>query len=201
MTYLKWYKKLIIPLGLVIAVILCTPVFAEEKSTQKERKRNSKWATSIEKKGLPNFHKVSDELYRGAQPSAAGMRELKKMGIKTVVNLRMFNSDRDEIGDLKLDYEHIAMKAWHAEEKQVVYFLKIVADPERTPVFVHCKHGADRTGLMCAVYRIVVMEWTKAEAIEELKEGGFGFHSIWSNIPRFIEKIDISETGKSAGVN
>ena len=48
----------------------------------------AKWAERIELPGLPNLHKVSDDLYRGAQPTAEGMRQLKKIGIKTVVNLR-----------------------------------------------------------------------------------------------------------------
>jgi protein tyrosine phosphatase (PTP) superfamily phosphohydrolase (DUF442 family) len=41
------------------------------------------------------------------------------------------------------------MKAWHPEEKEIVKFLKTVTDKTKTPVFVHCQHGADRTGLMC----------------------------------------------------
>ena len=94
------------------------------------------------------------------------------MGIKTIINLRSFHSDRDEIGQAALAYEHIYMKAWHPEEKEVVRLLKIVTDPKRTPVLVHCQHGADRTGTMVAVYRIAVQGWSKAEAIRELTQGG-----------------------------
>ncbi|MHC4789024.1 MAG: protein-tyrosine phosphatase family protein, partial [Planctomycetota bacterium] len=75
--------------------------------------RDPRWAAPIEEPGLPNLHKVSDTLYRGAQPSAEGFRRLHEMGIETVVNLRSFHSDRDEMGHLALGYEHITMKAWH----------------------------------------------------------------------------------------
>ena len=75
-----------------------------------EQPAGSQWATASEKPGLPNLHRVTDDLYRGAQPSAEGMRQLKKMGVRTVVNLRSFHSDRDEIGDTGLAYEHIYMK-------------------------------------------------------------------------------------------
>ena len=101
--------------------------------------------------GLPNLNRITDTLYRGAQPDEEGFRTLEAMGVKTVVNLRSFHSDRDEMGDLEddFDYEHITMKAWHPEDKEVVRFLRIVTDPERRPVFFHCKHGADRTGASC----------------------------------------------------
>ena len=151
------------------------------------------WAQPLELPGLPNLHRVSDQLYRGAQPTAEGMRELQRLGIKTVVNLRSFHSDRDEIGNTSLAYEHIYVKAWHPEEKEIVRFLQIVMDKERMPVFVHCRHGADRTGMMCALYRIVVQNWTKQEAIEEMSTGGFGFHSVWNDLIEYIRQLDVDK--------
>ena len=70
-----------------------------------------------------------------------------------------------------LDYEHITMTAWHPERKEAVRFLKIATDPENKPVLVHCLHGADRTGAMCALYRIAVQGWTKEEAGMETEMG------------------------------
>ena len=160
-----------------------------------------KWAHRLELPGVPNFHKVSDELYRGAQPSAEGMRQLEKLGIKTVVNLRSFHSDRDEIKGTGLGYEHIYMKTWHPEDKEVVCFLQIVSDEGRTPVFVHCQRGADRTGTMCAIYRIAVQDWSKSEATEEMTKGGFGFYSGWQNLINYIRELDVDEIKRRAGLN
>ncbi|MDO9071581.1 MAG: tyrosine-protein phosphatase, partial [Deltaproteobacteria bacterium] len=129
--------------------------------------RPETWAQPVKLEGVPNLYRVSGELYRGDQPSAQGMQNLKNLGLKTILNLRSFHSDRGEIGDTGLAYEHIYMKAWHPEEEDVVRFLKIVTDPKRAPVLVHCQHGADRTGTMIAVYRIAVQGWSKAEAIRE----------------------------------
>ncbi|MCJ7665031.1 MAG: dual specificity protein phosphatase family protein [Desulfobacterales bacterium] len=159
------------------------------------------WATPLQRKGLPNLHQVTPTLYRGAQPTAVGMRQLKAMGVKTVLNLRSFNSDRDELRDTGLAYEHIAMKAWHPEREDIIRFLQITTDQNRTPVFVHCQHGADRTGLMCAVYRVAVGGWTKEEAIREMTQGGFGHHVIWSNLTKFIEDLDIDAIKKEAGID
>lgn len=128
------------------------------------------------------------------------MQNLKQKGIVTVVNLRSFHSDRDEIGETALGYEHIYMKAWHPERKEAVRFLQIVTNPKRTPVLVHCQHGADRTGTMCALYRIAVQGWTKEEAIREMTEGGFGFHGVWKNLPSWIRELDVESIKKDAGV-
>lgn len=159
------------------------------------------WAQRLELPGVENLHKVSDFLYRGAQPTKEGMQQLKELGIKTIVNLRSFHSDRAEIGDTGLSYEHIYMKTWHAEDKEVVRFLNIVTDPNHTPVFVHCQRGADRTGTMCAIYRVAVQNWGKDEAIEEMVKGGFGFYTRWQNLIDYIRELDIEEIKQSAGFN
>jgi protein tyrosine/serine phosphatase len=161
-------------------------------------KRPDQWAQPVSMNGVPNLHKVSETLYRSAQPTAEGMVNLKAYGIKTIINLRSFNSDRKEIGDTGLEYEHLYMKAWHPEVKEAVRFLKIISDSKRAPFLVHCQHGADRTGIMCAIYRVAVQGWTKAEALKELKEGGYGFHEIWKNLPPWFEKLDIEAIKKQA---
>lgn len=153
--------------------------------------RPTSWATPIDATGAPNLHRVSNSLYRSAQPSAEGMRNLERLGIKTVVNLRSFHSDRNELAGTKLAYEHLWMKAWHPEEKEVVQFLQIVLDEPRTPVLVHCQHGADRTGTLCAAYRIVVQGWSKDDAIREMTEGGYGFHAIWDNLIQWVRDLDV----------
>jgi protein tyrosine phosphatase (PTP) superfamily phosphohydrolase (DUF442 family) len=162
--------------------------------------RPAAWAQPIQRPGLPNLHQVSPDLYRGAQPEADGPRELEKLGIHTVVNLRTFHADPDEAAATGPAHERIHMKAWHAEDEDVVRFLKIVTDPARTPVFVHCLHGSDRTGTMCAVYRIVVQGWPREDAIREMTEGGFGFHEAWGNLPDYLRTLDVQRIRQLAGM-
>jgi protein tyrosine phosphatase (PTP) superfamily phosphohydrolase (DUF442 family) len=196
----KYLIQAIIPvlLGFFLSGGYCLAEVTTETSA--EEVVQYEWASPIEREGLPNLHKVSEELYRGAQPTAEGMQELKKLGIKTVINLRAFHSDRDEIGETELDYEHIPIPAWRLKEEHVIQFLKLVTDKSRTPVFVHCMHGADRTGVMSAIYRIVIEGWPKEEAIREMTKGGFGFHTIWKNLIRFVEDLDIEEIKRKAGI-
>ncbi len=164
------------------------------------RKRSANWAKPKQLSGLPNLHQVSDGLWRGAQPSEQGMAQLQGLGVRTVVNLRSLHSDRDEIGSLELHYEHIRMQAWAPEDEDVVRFLRVVTDESRQPVFVHCQHGSDRTGVMTAVYRIAVQGWTKDAAIREMTQGGFGFHSLWANLIRYVRELDVIQIKRQAGL-
>ncbi len=197
------------------AVVICAAVYlvqtygqemlsllvSNERDTEAALLTEREWAQRLEVRGVENLHKVSEELYRGAQPSGEGMQQLKELGIKTIVNLRSFHSDRGEIGDTGLSYEHIYMKTWHAEDEEVVRFLKIVTDGKRTPAFVHCQRGADRTGTMCAIYRVAVQGWSKDDAIKEMSKGGFGFYSGWKNLINYIRELDIEEIKSKAGLN
>ncbi len=186
---------------LAIVILLLSHIcygLAEAKSG--DVKRNANWAVVLDKPGLPNLHKISDDLYRGAQPKAEGMLQLVEMGIKTVVNLRSSHSDLDELEGTELDYVEIPMMAWRPKEAHVVEFLQIMTDPERLPVFVHCLHGADRTGTLVAAYRVIIEGWTKDDAIEEMKKGGFGFHTVWQNLPRFVKKLDVERIQQELGL-
>lgn len=162
--------------------------------------RPAEWATPLDVPGVPNLHRVSPTLYRSAQPSAAGMRALRDMGVETIVNLRSFHSDRDAIGSTGLGYEHLYVKAWHPEHKEVVRFLQIVTNPKRQPVLVHCQHGADRTGLMVALYRVAVQGWTVDAAVREMTEGGFGFHAVWKNLVPWLRRLDLAAITAEAGL-
>ncbi|QDV20351.1 Tyrosine phosphatase family protein [Gimesia panareensis] len=163
--------------------------------------RPDNWAQPLQVEGVPNLFRVNDRLYRSAQPSALGMQNLKALGIETIINLRSFHSDRDEIGSTGLGYEHIYMKAWHPERKEVVRFLQLVTNEKRTPVLVHCEHGADRTGTMCTLYRVAVEGWSKEEAIREMTEGGYGFHEVWQNLPEWIAELEIESVKRDAGID
>jgi protein tyrosine/serine phosphatase len=93
----------------------------------------------------------------------------------------------------------MTMKTWHAEDKEVVRFLRIVTDERRQPVFVHCQRGADRTGTMCAIYRIFAQGWTKEQAIAEMTKGGFGFYKGWQNLIDYIRELDVERIRERVG--
>jgi protein tyrosine phosphatase (PTP) superfamily phosphohydrolase (DUF442 family) len=190
-------------LGVLVGFLLATTLSAAPSGCSGEptaKARPANWAVKLNRPGLPNLFRVNPRLYRGAQPTADGIKQLKKLGVKTIICLRDNHSDNDILGDSKISYESIPIKTWSPNEADVVRFLQIVTDKACQPVFVHCQHGADRTGTMCAIYRVAVDGWTKQQAIDEMTKGGFGFHSIWTNLPKFIEKLDVQKIKAKAGL-
>jgi protein tyrosine/serine phosphatase len=175
----------------VIGLVLFLSAMAVAAQTFTNRPMD--WAQPLVRPGISNFYQVTTNLYRGAQPSAEGMKQLKAMGIKTVVNLRSFHSDKDEVVGTGLKSVRFEVKPWHAEDDDVIGFLKVMADTNNQPVFVHCQRGADRTGMMCAMYRIVFGGWTKEQAIEEMRQGGFHFSPVWQDLVKYIEKVDVDD--------
>ena len=156
--------------------------------------RPAEWAEPLELPGVRNLHRVTPWLYRSEQPTAEGMRALKeKLGIKTVINLRALHSDRDEAAGTGLLEERLKLKTWDVEDANVVKVLALLRRRENGPFLIHCQHGADRTGLMTAMFRVVEQGWTKEAAVREMREGGYGFHSLWRNIPRYVRKSDRSK--------
>jgi protein tyrosine/serine phosphatase len=169
-------------------------------STNELKTRPANWATPVNHPGLSNLYEVTTNVYRGAQPSAQGMKELKSMGVKTVLNLRSFHSDHGLVSSGEMKLARLHMKPWHAEDEDVVAFLKIASNTNNLPLFVHCQRGADRTGMICAMYRVVICGWTKEAAIQEMKEGGFHFNPGWQNLVDYVNKSDIEALKKRAGI-
>jgi protein tyrosine phosphatase (PTP) superfamily phosphohydrolase (DUF442 family) len=138
--------------------------------------------------GVANFAKVSDTLYRGAQPTAEGFKELKRMGIRTVVSLRTTSSDRSLLAGTGMKYRRLACEPYDPDEEDLVRFLSLVRNPENQPVFVHCRQGADRTGWAVAGYRVVEQSWKPGDAFGEMK--GFGHHEFFTAIRKHLLRID-----------
>ncbi|NLI45954.1 MAG: dual specificity protein phosphatase family protein [Acidobacteria bacterium] len=159
------------------------------------------WAQPLARPGLPNLHRVSPELYRGAQPTAAGMAQLRALGVRTVVNLRSSHSDDRLLEGAGLRYVAIPVTATSIGDDDVARFLRVVADPAAQPVFVHCQHGADRTGLMVAMYRVVVQDWPREAAIDEMVRGGFHFHGIYEPmLAGYVRTADLVRLRELAGL-
>ena len=129
---------------------------------------------------LPNFHKVSDKLYRGAQPRAGGVKKLADIGIKTIINLRgadeLTRAEEEEAKAAGLSYFNIPMPGLNRPtNEQVARVMAIIDSEESGPVFIHCKRGSDRTGTIVALYRISHDDWTANQAMTEAKRHGMSW--------------------------
>ena len=155
--------------------------------------RPEKWAQPVPGTSVKNLNRVTPQLYRSAQPDAAGMRELEKLGIRTVIDLRDLNDDKKEARGTKLRLYRVKMNAWHIEDEDVVRALALLRKTGDGPFLIHCHHGSDRTGVVCAMFRLVEQGWSREDTIRELKDGGYGFHTTWANIPHYLQKVDVGK--------
>jgi tyrosine-protein phosphatase SIW14 len=171
---------------LVAAVVLAAVVLAAGG----KRARGSE---SEEIRGVPNFGPVTDMLYRGGQPTANGFSALHAMGVGLVIN---FRDEPSELTREKHEVELLGMKymaiPWSGHDEpsdaQVVEFLDSIRANPQTRIFVHCKRGADRTGVMIAAYRIVVEHESVSDAVSEMHK----FRYDWLLLPqleRYVESL------------
>jgi protein tyrosine phosphatase (PTP) superfamily phosphohydrolase (DUF442 family) len=166
-------------LVLLIGVVACSLGAQQPNDTASARVVPAEKSTVS---GVPNFGKLSATLYRGGQPTAEGIRKLREMGIEIVVNFREerkeTSAEKQQVEALGMRYVSIPWSAWDdPNDQQVAEFLTLLrANPERR-VFVHCKHGKERTGVMVAAYRMSFEHWTPRQALAEMES--FGIRGFW----------------------
>ncbi len=138
-------------------------------------------AANIEVAGVPNFFKVNDQVYRGGQPLDLGFSALAKLGIKTIVDLRLIGEHSQEAEQKLVEaagmrYVSIPMKGMSTPTTEAVSkVLALLRDAAAGPVFVHCRRGADRTGTVIAVYRIEHDHWKNDQALHEARSLGMSW--------------------------
>ncbi|CAN5893599.1 hypothetical protein BH11PSE13_BH11PSE13_35040 [soil metagenome] len=162
--------------------------------------RPDEWADSLasSEHRLENLHRITPTLYRSAQPKREDVPALKALGIKTVISFRSFNSDERALRGSGIDLVRVPIDTWSINDDEVQRALVAIREAEKKgPVLIHCWHGADRTGVVAAVYRMAMQGWTKDAARHEMFRGGFGYHTLWRNIPSYLGRVD-AETMRAA---
>jgi len=155
----------------------------------------SQTVVKIDSLRLNNLYQIDEGVFRSEQPGELDFFKLEKLGITEVLNLRRWHSDDKKAKKTNFTLYHVPMRAGNIKEKDVIQALKIIQN-RKGDFLIHCKHGADRTGLIIAMYRIVFQNYTKEQAIKEMTEGGFGFHSIYKNIIDYIQQADVEKIRK-----
>ena len=133
---------------------------------------------------LPRFEQVSETLYRGAQPLDGGLSKLRDLGVNTVINLRRADdrsrAEEAKVRALGLNYFNVSLPGWgRPEDARIVRIMEIINAPESGRVFIHCKAGVDRTGLIVAIYRISRDGWSSHRALAEAERLGMRRTQFW----------------------
>lgn len=140
--------------------------------------------------GPGNLHRVDAKVWRSSQPTRQDFRKLEKeQGIGEVLCLRRWHSDKQEARGMKL--HHVRMNAGEIRDEDIVAALRVMIAAEE-PLLIHCFHGADRTGVVVAMYRMVVQHWPREKAIAELTDPRHGHHAeVFPNIREYLKTVDL----------
>jgi tyrosine-protein phosphatase SIW14 len=142
---------------------------------------------------IPEFHLVSEGIFRGGRPSEQGLTELAKLGIKTIVNVENVPDIVEAEATLA---DRLGMKTFsrpmsgffRPEDENVDNILALIADKKNYPIFVHCQHGQDRTGLLFGLYRVLHEGWTAERAYQEMWDYDFHAYALFPLRDYFMER-------------
>jgi protein tyrosine/serine phosphatase len=171
-----------------IALIFSADVFAQDLP----RIRPMEWGQSIINAHVCNFFKVDEKVYRSSDPDIKGLKVVESMGIKNVLSLSYFLGDEYEAQGTKLKLYRVRMTPYKICDEEVIRALRIIRTCDG-PILVHCWRGADRSGCIIALYRILNQGWSKEQALDEMINGGYGFNSMYENIIEYIKDADIEK--------
>jgi protein tyrosine phosphatase (PTP) superfamily phosphohydrolase (DUF442 family) len=130
---------------------------------------------------ISNFHQVSARLYRGAQPDDDEFAALARIGVTTVLDLRLTweHSTENEqalVTAAGMRYVNVPMNAFANPGPEKLASVRAVLDTGGV-VYVHCREGKDRTGAMVALYRIEREGWTNDRAFAEAQDHGIHWYA------------------------
>jgi len=128
---------------------------------------------------ITRFNQVSFDLYRGGQPYGSQFQELRDFGIRSVISfvekpVQVVEEERTLVESLGMRFYSFPMNAFKGPDHDTIQAVfDEILRPENAPVFIHCKRGKDRTGMIAGLYR-VHLDYRSAEAAyREMKSLGY----------------------------
>jgi tyrosine-protein phosphatase SIW14 len=141
------------------------------------------FAQKVSLGSVPNAGRISEHLFRGAQPHISDLQRLKDLGITTIIDLRSESSgtrqeERLRAESLGMHFVSIPVGGFSTPSSaQLAQFFTLVRQSPPEKIFVHCRFGHDRTGVFIAAYRIAFNHWSAEQALAEMN--AFGFNHAW----------------------
>lgn len=150
--------------------------------------RPAEWAQPVE--AQYNLFQMSPTLYRSALPDQGAVPLLTRLKVATVISF-LPESDSNWLATPGIEQVRLPYRTNHVDDAQVLTVLRAIQTAEANgPVLMHCKHGSDRTGLMAAMYRVVIQGWSKEDALNEMTQGGFGDSTHFKDDVRYMMQAD-----------
>lgn len=156
---------------------------------------SQQWASPVDKSF--NLYQMTPNLYRSALPDQTKLATLSAASVTTVVSF-IKDDDKQWIGDAPMSSVSIPLHADRVTDADVIRVLHVLDEAQaKGAVLMHCKHGRDRTGLMAAMYRMVIQGWSKPEAINEMRTGGYGDPANMEDALVYVEQADPAKIRKA----
>ncbi|MDI2593021.1 tyrosine-protein phosphatase [Pseudomonas sp. N3-W] len=153
--------------------------------------RPAEWAQPVDSKY--NLYQMSPTLYRSALPDSKAVPLLESLKVGTVITF-LPESDANWLTAPGINQVQLPYRTNHVDDADVIKALRAIQTAEaQGPVLMHCKHGSDRTGLMSAMYRVVVQGWSKEDALNEMTQGGFGDSTHFKDGVRYMMQADVDK--------
>lgn len=188
-------RTLVLIVGAVLALASGLSLGAQQPAGDASQNSAPAAAEKLEQPGLPNLGRVGLKLYRGGQPEGEGYDALRNLGVGVVVNL---NTSKDGIRKEQAEVEARGMRyvsiPWNSRKapsrEQVAAFFRVVHENPEAQIFVHCRRGAERTGVMIAAYRMAEEGWTPEQALAEMEQ--FKFRGFWfRHLKRYVRQFPV----------
>ncbi|MCK6190295.1 tyrosine-protein phosphatase [Pseudomonas sp. EYE_354] len=174
--------------ALALVVLLTTVCIQADDSASL---RSPEWAQPVGNQY--NLYQMTPTLYRSALPDRNAVPLLENLRIATVINF-LPESDTGWLKTPDIRQVQISYRTNHVDDSDVLAALRAIRSAEANgPVLMHCKHGSDRTGLMAAMYRVVIQGWSKEDALNEMTLGGFGASNGFKDNVRYMMGADIDK--------
>jgi tyrosine-protein phosphatase SIW14 len=146
----------------------------------------------LQERGVPNFGEVTPTLYRGGLLNPTGIKALKRLGMNVIIDTHAHDETEEKIVE-NLGMKYVAIP-WHCpwpHDEVFAKFLQVLHENKGKKVFVHCRLGDDRTGMMVAAYRMAEEGWTADEAMREMKSFGFSrsHHLLCPGLARYEKEF------------
>ena len=189
-------------ISLAISIAICYPASARtqplcpplprslliHKAIDQNEPSSNTAGTHIDKNLIPDFGEVTPTLYRGGEPKRGGFEALAKMGIQIVVDLRGDREvERRELAPLGIEYVPMPWQCSFPKDRIFAAFITLIRENPGKKIFVHCRVGDDRTGMMVAAYRMVEEGWSAEKAKQEMLTYGFNFTHRHLICPRLAD--------------
>ena len=146
------------------------------------------------------FSRVSGNIYRGGEPNDDSLEALADVfKINTILSLDGEIGQKISNKVKELGMNHVIIPIGGIESIEMVRRLQDSVSSilnNNQPVYVHCRHGSDRTGMAIAIYRIQSENWSPQKALVEAKSFGFG-NLLGPNTEKFYTEAILGMSKKA----